>query len=127
MLLEFWGSWCAPCWEAAPYLVKAYTDYHDLGFDVVGVHLGDQMEKIQEFLTKFKMQWTQIVETDSENPIHDLYRVDRWPTYFLVDRDGTIISDALHAEQLKQELKKIFDFKALHRTLYSMKQKRREE
>lgn len=109
ILLEFWGSWCAPCWEGAPYLVKAYTDYHDLGFDVVGVHWGDQLEKIQEFLSKFEIGWIQTLETDSSNPIHDLYRIDRWPTYFLIGRDGIIISDELQAEHLEQELKKIFD------------------
>ncbi len=108
VLLEFWGYWCAPCWEAAPYLMKAYADYHDQGFDVLGIHSGDEKEKIQDFLKKFKMYWTQIIETDSNCPIHDLFRVDRWPTYFLIDRDGKIISDELHAEQLEEELKRIY-------------------
>jgi thiol-disulfide isomerase/thioredoxin len=108
VLLEFWGTWCAPCLEAAPYLSKAYADFHDQGFEILGVHLGDQEDEIREFSAKFNTHWSHAVETEEARPIHDLFRVDRWPTYFLLDREGVIILDELRAEQLAEKLKNVF-------------------
>jgi thiol-disulfide isomerase/thioredoxin len=108
VLLEFWGTWCPPCLEAAPYLFKAYADFHDQGFEILGVHLGDQEDEIREFSSKFNINWSHTVETEEARPIHDLFRVDRWPTYFLLDGDGVIMLDELRAEQLAKKLKNIF-------------------
>lgn len=37
LLLEFWGSWCGPCREGNPALVKLYADFKNKGFEIVGV------------------------------------------------------------------------------------------
>ncbi|MGB8194983.1 MAG: TlpA disulfide reductase family protein, partial [Chitinophagaceae bacterium] len=37
VLLEFWGSWCGPCREENPSLVKIYNDFKPMGFEIFGV------------------------------------------------------------------------------------------
>ena len=37
VLLEFWGSWCGPCRESNPELVKIYNEFKNRGFEILGV------------------------------------------------------------------------------------------
>lgn len=37
VLLDFWGSWCAPCRESHPHLKKLYAEYKDKGFEIIGI------------------------------------------------------------------------------------------
>ncbi len=39
LLIDFWASWCNPCRAANPELVQIYTEYHEKGFDILGVSL----------------------------------------------------------------------------------------
>jgi len=37
ILVEFWASWCVPCIEANPELVKTYNQYKEKGFEIIGM------------------------------------------------------------------------------------------
>jgi len=37
VLLDFWGSWCAPCRKNNPHLKKLYQAYKDQGFEILGI------------------------------------------------------------------------------------------
>ncbi|MGC8667454.1 MAG: redoxin domain-containing protein [Chthonomonadales bacterium] len=41
-LLNFWGSWCAPCQLEMPALGRLYQMYHPRGLDVVGIALSER-------------------------------------------------------------------------------------
>jgi peroxiredoxin len=89
VLIDFWGTWCAPCVAALPKLHDAYDEFHARGFEILGVDASDKREKLDAFLKDRKVTWMQTMEED-DGPIATLFRVTGWPSYFLIDRDGRI-------------------------------------
>src|SRR5262249_12106963 len=89
VLLDFWGAWCAPCVAEAPKLLAAYEKYHDRGFEILGLDTIDTRDKVVAFIETHKMRWMQTMEPD-RGPIQTLYRVNGWPSYFIVGADGLI-------------------------------------
>lgn len=92
VLLDFWGLWCAPCVAEAPNLAAAYKKYKEKGFEIISLDKGDTIENLRKFTALKQMNWT---HTQSDEALEQLYRVDRHPTYFLLDKEGKIISNTL--------------------------------
>jgi thiol-disulfide isomerase/thioredoxin len=106
VLIDFWGIWCAPCVAEAPKLAAVYKKLHGNGFEIIGVHQGDELPAVREFIAAKGMSWAQAIEKEG-GALHRLFRVDEWPTYYLVDKDGVILSNDLRpGEPLVRELEK---------------------
>ena len=107
MLIDFWGIWCAPCVAEAPKLVAVYKKLHGKGFEIIGVHLGRDVNA-RKFIKDQGMKWIHVVE-EEDGQLHRLFRVDGWPTYYLIGRDGVILANQLRpGEQLIKEVEKAF-------------------
>jgi peroxiredoxin len=89
VLLDFWGAWCAPCVAEAPKLVALYDKFHDRGLEILGLDTLDTREQVAAFVAKHDVRWVQTSEPD-KGPLQTLYRIQGWPSYLLIDRDGTI-------------------------------------
>jgi peroxiredoxin len=89
VLLDFWGVWCAPCVVEAPKLVALYDKFHDRGLEIIGLDTLDTPASVAEFVSKHKFRWVQTIEAE-KGPIQTLYRINGYPSYLLIDRDGTI-------------------------------------
>lgn len=107
VLLDFWASWCAPCRRENPNVVKAFNQYKDKGFTVLGVSL-DQAGKKEAWLKAIHddgLTWTHVSDLQYWNSAAaKLYDVKAVPANFLLGPDGAILAKNLRGEALDKTL-----------------------
>jgi thiol-disulfide isomerase/thioredoxin len=93
VLVDFWATWCGPCKAEIPNMKRVYTDFHDKGFEVVGISI-DQgaADKLKEFVQKEEIPWTICRDGDTPGKNAEYYGIHRIPQMILVGRDGKVIS-----------------------------------
>jgi thiol-disulfide isomerase/thioredoxin len=90
VLLDFWGTWCAPCRAATPELVKLQKRYAQDRVVMVGISSdppGDE-QKVRDYVAEYKMIWPQNIDTARK--IHNAFEVRTFPTYIVLDAEGII-------------------------------------
>jgi thiol-disulfide isomerase/thioredoxin len=87
VVLEFWGTWCAPCIAAFPHLNELVKDCQ--GEPVVFISVTDEpADLVVNFLkTKTLATWVGI---DDRGATTSGYGVQSWPTTVLIDPDGIV-------------------------------------
>lgn len=112
VLLDFWASWCGPCRAENPNIVKAYQQYKNKNFAILGVSL-DRPGKRADWLAAIKadgLTWTQVSDLQFwNNSAARLYGIHAIPQNFLIDPQGKIIAKNLEGDELQVKLKSIFN------------------
>ncbi len=105
-LLDFWASWCGPCRQESPTLVRLHNTYRDKGFTILSVSIDTSDEKWKNAIKKDGYTWTNVSELDGYGgPTPALYAVTAIPNSFLLDEDGKIIGKNLRGKNLERKLK----------------------
>ncbi len=106
-LVDFWATWCVPCRNETPNLIKAYKAYHSKGFDVITISIDD---------VKDKSKWIDVLKLDGMMNFINLFnggdvsglasklKVITIPTNYLIDSKGKIIAMNLRGEALMKFL-----------------------
>jgi peroxiredoxin len=93
--LDFWGTWCGPCMQEMTEFspaIKARFAQQDVVF--VNISVGDREEKWQRTLVEkhFLSERSVHLRHPADAAVADAYQVESFPTYFLIGRDGRIIT-----------------------------------
>lgn len=108
VLIDFWASWCGPCRKENPNVVKAYNEYKDKGFTILGVSLDQKKEPWLKAIEKDQLTWTHVSDLKFwQNEVAVQYGIQSIPANLLIDPTGKIIAKNLRGEVLAKKLEEI--------------------
>jgi len=88
VLVNYWASWCAPCWEETPGLIRLSQELGPRGLAVVGVAVDEGgVAKVKKFVEEFHVPYP---VTMPEPGSQMAYGMAGLPTTVLVDRQGRV-------------------------------------
>ena len=88
VLLDFWGTWCTACLSKLPRIRELEGKYRDQGLVVVTIHSTEESENAAAYLSKHPIPWTNGCDVD--NHTATAFAVTRWPSLYLIDRQGMV-------------------------------------
>jgi thiol-disulfide isomerase/thioredoxin len=88
VLLDFWTTWCPPCRADAPALDKLYRKYGEQDLMIVGISVSEERPIVEKFLKEHPHSFPIVLTSENEMPRP--YQIGVFPTYIVIDRDGTV-------------------------------------
>lgn len=107
VLIDFWASWCGPCRQENPNIVRLYNRFKNKNFTILGISLDDDRADWLKAIKDDGLTWTHVSELKRwDSPIANLYKIESIPASFLLDPQGKIIAKNLRGTDLEDFLVK---------------------
>ena len=110
VLIDFWATWCVPCIAELPNVKRVYADYHDKGFEIIGVSLdraGDRLKFI-DLVAREGVTWPQRFEGQSwEDSLARRFAVAAIPATFLFNKSGCLVATDVRGQKLEAEVRRL--------------------
>ena len=90
VIINFWATWCGPCREEFPALVRKYKQYQDKDLVIIGINFQDDNsdEGVRTFMRNTLVNFP--IVRDTGERVGRTYRVNGLPTSIFVDRKGIV-------------------------------------
>jgi peroxiredoxin len=108
VVLNFWATWCIPCRAEIPALVELQAKYARQGLQVIGVSIDDPVEKMQPFVSQYKVNYPAVTAFKNEAILDAFGPLIVVPATFVIRRDGKICMrhiGPVTKEKFEQEIK----------------------
>ncbi len=95
VLLDFWATWCGPCMQSVPELVRIQEKYRDKGLVVLGVSMDTLSEaddgQIQKFMRTFGINYPVMRDDGTVSSAYYGDSPAAIPTMHIINPEGKII------------------------------------
>jgi thiol-disulfide isomerase/thioredoxin len=97
ILLDFWGTWCAPCRKSVAHLIEIEQTLGGKKVQVVGIACErtpakDRAANVARSIKDLKINYPVLISSmDGSCPVQDAFQIQFYPTLVLVDRQGRIL------------------------------------
>jgi thiol-disulfide isomerase/thioredoxin len=108
-VLNFWGSWCAPCRVETPEFQEVYADVRDEGVQFVGLNVKETSEQFAvAFVDRFGIEFPSVYDPRGEVALafRD-YPANAIPSTIVLDREyrvAAVYTGEVTQEDLRQVL-----------------------
>ena len=101
VVINVWGSWCAPCRQEAPVLAATSTDYADDGVQFLGINVRDNPAAALAFEESYGITYPSIDDSDGKALLSLAEHLPGAgvPVTLVLDRDGRPAARVLGAVQ----------------------------
>lgn len=109
-LMDFWATWCGPCMRELPNVLETYDTYHDRGFEIFGISLDKDEEKLDQTLKEKGMTWPQFFDGNGwQNALATKYEVQGIPFTILLDHEGVVQAVDVRGPALGRKVKELIE------------------
>lgn len=90
VIINFWASWCQPCVNETPRLVRWYEQQGQNGLQVIGVDTlyQDSRESVETFAREYQVSYPVLL--DAVGDISRQWQARQLPRSYVVDREGVL-------------------------------------
>jgi thiol-disulfide isomerase/thioredoxin len=108
VVVNFWGSWCAPCREEASTLAATAQQYRSAGVSFLGVDVRDTTASALAFARNYGISYPSVNDAGSEVTLDftSVVPIAGTPTTLVIDRTGHV-AGAVFGTATYQELSDI--------------------
>lgn len=88
VILNFWATWCPPCRQEMPDLVRLYEAHKDEGLVILEINEAESESAVRAFAQELSLPMPILL--DSRGEVLDVYKSQSLPTSIFIDRQGVI-------------------------------------
>ena len=109
VFIDVWASWCHPCREEMPQLIKLYEKYKDKGFVVIAISLDDDKTKWLNAIAKDLQPWPQFCEFKiwQNSSMLNKWGINGIPYNFLIDKQGKLNDKEITIDSLEDKIRQL--------------------
>lgn len=106
VVVDFWATWCGPCREMIPHNIALVERMKGKPFVLLGVSADSNADDLRQFLDRGNLPYPSIFD-GRMGPIAAAWKIEYFPTIFVIDHKGVIRYKDLHGRDLDRAVERL--------------------